>query len=231
MEAKIRTSDAVGGIVARFPGAAAILSKYNIDFCCGGGRPLSAAAADGGRDAAELAAELERAYEAFTATEAEYTDWATQNPARLTEHIVATHHAFLKRELPELASLLFRVLGVHGEGHPELFKVHSTFSSLRAELESHLIKEETLLFPAIAAGGTGSPRVAALLADLEAEHEAAGDALKELRELTDHHRAPEDACESYRALYRRLQAFEQDMFIHVHLENNILFKNPSVRAA
>jgi regulator of cell morphogenesis and NO signaling len=56
-----------------------------------------------------------------------------------------------------------------------------------------------------------------------AEHDAAGEILGAIRKLTSDFRAPEDACISYRTLYQALEAFEQDLHQHIHLENNILF--------
>lgn len=210
----------VGALVAEFPGASAILSNYHVDFCCGGERPLKEAAQDGSVDAQALLDELNTAWEAFSIETSQYEDWARATPEKLIRHIIDTHHSFLRKHLPLTGDLLFKVLQVHGASHPELFKVHAVYGNLRRELEGHLVKEEVFLFPSIGSGvNTG-----AILDELEAEHEGAGDALKQLREITDHYTAPADGCASFREVYRLLQAVEQDTFIHVHLENNILFK-------
>lgn len=218
---KLFTPDTpIGTLVAEFPGAAAILNTYRVDYCCGGERPLKEAALDGPLAPEALLQELNTAWETFRIEETQYEDWARSTPEKLVDHIIAVHHSFLKKNLPVIGELLFKVLQVHGPHHPELFEVHQLFGGLRQELEAHLVKEEAFLFPAIAAGeGT-----AALIEELEAEHEGAGDALKTLREVTDHHQAPADGCASFRELYRLLSALEQDMYTHVHLENNILFK-------
>ena len=55
------------------------------------------------------------------------------------------------------------------------------------------------------------------------EHESSGNALARLRELTHGFSPPADACNTYRAFYAKLEEFEQDLHLHVHLENNILF--------
>lgn len=220
MKKPFTLNDPVGTLVAEFPGASAILSGYHVDFCCGGERPLLEAAADGDVEPQALLKELNAAWEAFSLETSQYEDWLRAEPDKLIRHIVDTHHAFLRKTLPLVGDLMFKVLQVHGPHHPELFKVHRIFGILRRDLEAHLVKEEAFLFPAI---GLGNP-YQDLILELEAEHEGAGDALKLLRETTDHYTAPEDGCTSFRELYRLLQALEQDLFIHVHLENNILFK-------
>jgi regulator of cell morphogenesis and NO signaling len=58
---------------------------------------------------------------------------------------------------------------------------------------------------------------------MEMEHDNASRALARLRELTDGYRAPEDACNTFRALMDALEALEQDTHRHIHKENNILF--------
>ncbi len=55
------------------------------------------------------------------------------------------------------------------------------------------------------------------------EHDGAGDALKQLRTLTNNYSTPEDACVTYKTFYDALRAFEADLHQHIHLENNILF--------
>lgn len=213
-------NDAVGAIVAEFPGASGILSSHYVDFCCGGERPLSEAAEDGKMDPQVLLAELNAAWQAFSIETSQYEDWVRADPEKLVRHIVDTHHSFLRKNLPLTGELLFKVLRVHSLHHPELFKVHQIFGNLRRELEAHLVKEETILFPAIGSG----VETKQIIEELEVEHVGAGDALKLLREVTDHYTVPQDGCTSFKEMYRLLQALEQDTFIHVHLENNILFK-------
>ena len=55
------------------------------------------------------------------------------------------------------------------------------------------------------------------------EHDAVGELLRELREVTSDYSVPSDGCISYQALYQAIEEFEQDLHQHIHLENNILF--------
>ena len=58
---------------------------------------------------------------------------------------------------------------------------------------------------------------------MEDEHENAGDIFKRIAELSNDYTPPEEACNTFRALYSKLEEFEQDLHHHIHLENNILF--------
>ena len=161
-------------------------------------------------------------------------DWNTGELGELIQHIVSTHHNYVKSEVPRLESLIAKVCGVHGKNHPELLKVQSVFRALGAELSTHMMKEENILFPYIARmeeslrSGRGSIRppfgsVENPIHMMVMEHDSAGDALRELRNLTNDYAPPADACISYQTLYRALGEFEADLHQHIHLENNILF--------
>jgi regulator of cell morphogenesis and NO signaling len=151
-------------------------------------------------------------------------------PAELVDHIESTHHRYLHEELPRLAALTQKVVGVHGGRHPELREVEATYAELQADLEPHLMKEERVLFPMIRelaesrtlpsfhCGSISNPISMMLL-----EHDRAGELLAALRELTDGYQPPADGCASYRALYTGLEELEADTHLHVHKENNILF--------
>jgi regulator of cell morphogenesis and NO signaling len=121
-----------------------------------------------------------------------------------------------------LQKMANRVLAVHGDKMPEVLgELQSVFSALRTELEEHMVKEEQILFPMIAAGmgkQAGGP-----VSVMEHEHASAGDALKRLRELTDDYQAPAGACTTWTALWAGLAELESELHLHIHLENNILF--------
>src|SRR5690606_31925889 len=147
----------------------------------------------------------------------------------LVDYIVNTHHVFVKEILPEIGSLTTTILRVHGPNHSSLFKVHKLFHNLKTELEQHLIKEEEILFPAIKAYEASPSKellenINTTMKETEDEHEAAGGILKELRKITEDYRLPEDGCDTYRRTFERMEALEADLFQHIHLENNILFR-------
>jgi regulator of cell morphogenesis and NO signaling len=55
------------------------------------------------------------------------------------------------------------------------------------------------------------------------EHDNAGSALGQIRDLTGDYNPPESACNTFRGLYYGLAELEKDLLQHIHLENNILF--------
>jgi regulator of cell morphogenesis and NO signaling len=65
--------------------------------------------------------------------------------------------------------------------------------------------------------------VANPIAQMEHEHDNAGEALAEMRRLTSDYSLPADACPTFAELYQSLQELEADLHEHIHLENNILF--------
>ncbi|HSL82802.1 MAG TPA: iron-sulfur cluster repair di-iron protein [Thermoanaerobaculia bacterium] len=232
----------VAKIATRHPGTIRVFQRHGIDFCCGGKRPLADASAEQGLDLEALRRELAAA---AAGPEADERDWDEAPLAELVDHIVTRFHDRLREELPRLAAMADRVLTVHGEKHPDVLPALArTFHGLRAELESHTMKEEQILFPWICEmergatggasrgcgvaglpGGAGVPgaSVEGPIAVMEAEHDDAARALAELRRLTGGFQPPTGACTTFRGLYHGLAELEADTHRHIHLENNVLF--------
>lgn len=143
------------------------------------------------------------------------------NTDELIAHVQKNHHDYLKRELPVTLELMLNVLLTHCKNHPELFKIHSIFGTLKTGLEGHLIQEEVNLFPNMRAGNSG---LQSLIERLEKEHGGAETALAKLKEQTNNFTPPEDACSNYSLLFERLEDFVDNMNHHLQTENNILFK-------
>ncbi len=227
---RFSSSHSIGEIVSEMPKAGDIFKEYRIDFCCGGNRPLKEAIKEQGLDEAEVIGRINRAYEEVQKKSNEHLDFKMMPPSELIDHIVNTHHAYLRRELPQISDYVNTILRVHGKAHGDvLFKVHKLFHTLKADLEQHLIKEEEILFPMIKDYDNKPSmemvnRVASVIRELEDEHEGAGGILKELREITGNFTAPEDGCGTYRLTFQKLEELESDLFQHIHLENNILFR-------
>ena len=214
----------IGGIVAELPEAAQVFKRFGIDYCCGGGRLLSEATVEAGVDADSLDRALfEAQRKAATITDA--TDFRTFSADDLVDHIEARHHTYLQEALPEISERLTVVLRAHGRNHPELFQLHGVYGSLRTDLEQHLVKEETMLFPGVT-DGKGSPdaETRALAQVIRDEHTTAGEALRTMRRLMHDYAAPADACPTFRRLLKDLETLEADLFQHIHLENNILLQ-------
>jgi regulator of cell morphogenesis and NO signaling len=58
---------------------------------------------------------------------------------------------------------------------------------------------------------------------MSGEHEFAGGAMDRINEESDHYHVPADGCNTYALTYKLLEQFEDDLHVHVHLENNILY--------
>src|SRR5680860_1592393 len=178
----------IGDIATALPASMRIFEQYGVDFCCGGDKPLAEALQGTGLSLENVRAEIEEATTAEPQGSAAHRDLAHATPEKLIEHILDTHHRYLKRELPGLEKHLETVISVHGDGHPELHELGRLFSELKGEIEGHLDREEKETFPAVRtiSKGDGSA-VAAILGQMEAlerEHDTVGGALKNMRGLT-----------------------------------------------
>jgi regulator of cell morphogenesis and NO signaling len=222
----------VGEIVATDFRAAAIFEGFGIDFCCGGRRSLVDACRTADADPLDVMKAIDALPKAAE-DDADVTRWPLD---RLIDHIVETHHAYVRRALPAIARHLAKLQQVHGERHPELARIARVFDEVSDELSQHLLKEEQVLFPYVrdlgeregdgeACGGMMSPfgTVENPIRMMEREHREAADALRIIRELTHEYVAPHDGCGTYQVCMAELAEFERDLHHHVHLENNVLF--------
>jgi len=217
----------VGELVRENPARSRVFERFSIDYCCGGKVPLQEACRDRRLDPERVVAEL-AAVDAEPADQAD--DPATMGLGDLADHIEATHHAYLREELPRLDFMTEKVAQVHGDAEPRLREIRQVFVACRQELEAHMLKEERVLFPMIRelerADGPVAFHCGSLanpIRMMEHEHDQAGDAMSRFKELTDGYAPPEWACNTYRAMVDGLAAFERDMHQHVHKENNVLF--------
>ncbi len=219
----------IGEIAAKFPKATNIFMDYEIDFCCGGDRPLYIALEEKGIDEEVVVNKLNKSYEEFKNRINEDVDWTTAPMADLIDYVVDKHHTFMREEMPVTEKLLTKILRVHYADNGEtLSKLHKLFGTLKAEIEEHLIKEEEVLFPLIKEYEKNPnketlKKAIKVMNETEAEHENAGDILKEMRKITNGYKVPQTGCSSFRKTYEKLESIESDLFQHIHLENNILF--------
>lgn len=218
----------VGEVVVSDFRTAAVFQRFGIDFCCGGKRSVAVACKTAAADPALVLGALND-LTPIGASVDDVTDWSFD---RLTSHIVATHHSYIRSSGPTISGYLEKLVKVHGERHPELARVQRIFNLMVGELEPHMLKEEHVLFPYLSelsrapkAGTFSSPfgTVENPIRMLEREHEEVGDQMRIIRELTNDFTPPADGCTTYRVGLSELARFEEDLHRHVHLENNVLF--------
>lgn len=214
----------VGEIVTNDFRTATIFKNAGIDFCCGGKQTLSEACSNKNIDQQELEKELSGLTDHGFPSH-NFKDW---DPAFLSDYIVNTHHKFVMKHLPELLFYTDKIATVHGNNHSELVEVAKIFEEINKELRQHLKNEEEVLFPAIKEtmnqpSAKSKETIKSEIERMFGEHDFAGGAMEKINRLTGNYRIPEDACKTYEVTLKLLQQFEDDLHVHVHLENNILF--------
>ncbi len=219
----------LGDLVTEHAQAAIVFERFGLDYCCHGRQTLADAARARGVPAADV---LDALGDLDDADEDETP--AAADLDVLTHYIVVRHHAYVRSTTPVVLGWLDKLVGRHGDWHPELVHVRATFQRLADELFLHMDKEENILFPYIDAmaaskrAGGSVPRspfgtVANPVRVMEDDHTVAGELAEELRVLTHDFTAPDDACRTYRLCYDELARFLIDLHRHVHLENHVVF--------
>lgn len=222
----------VSEIVNQLPRAIPVFEKLNIDYCCNAKLPFSEACQNANISEEEVLSALKGASASSSTIRPQ--DWSLD---LLTSYIVQNHHQYAKRALLEIHSLINRVCAKHGTHHPELEEIRQQFMTLSQDLQTHMHNEEHVLFPSVDALVKESTRLlpateysiksmsnlTPVIVTMETEHELAGHCLHRIRAVSQNFALPSDACPSYIMLFGRLQEFEADLHVHIHLENNLLF--------
>ncbi|SNZ01462.1 iron-sulfur cluster repair di-iron protein [Flagellimonas pacifica] len=207
-----------------------VFKKHGIDFCCGGGISIENACAKNNVDQALLEKELV-VVDTISERILDYDKWAINF---LIDHIINVHHTYVNESLPMLLQYANKVARVHGQHYKEVVEINKLIHDVANELLLHLQKEEEVLFPYIkqlvaSQKEEGKSQVSSPFGSvnnpirmMEHEHENAGNIFKEIARLTNKYSPPPEACNTFRALYAKLEEFEQDLHLHIHLENNIL---------
>ncbi len=222
---KIDVSTTLAEAVNAFPQLAREFERRGLDYCCGGRSTLGEACAMTGLDPEATIAELSAA-----ATTSGSAEWTTMTADVLVDHLEATHHRYLRGEMPRVTALVDKIVSVHGARHPELVEVASCFAHVCADIEPHMVKEERMLFPMIRelVTSTGMPSfhcgsLRNPISVMLSEHDAVGSLLARLHRLTNGYTPPADGCASYAACFTAMAELEADTHLHIHKENNVLF--------
>ena len=221
---------AVGEIVTHKFACTSVFQKYHIDFCCGGNTRLADAAQQQGIPLAQIVAELNAVDNEKVGQHFNFNDWSLE---LLCDYVLKYHHPRIRAQGPIIKQHLDKIVTVHGKNHPSLLEVKMLFDEALVDLESHLMKEENILFPYIYGLVTdGEPTekdtpcfgtVRNPVRMMMHEHDQEGERFRKIEQLTDGYTPPEDACNTYRFALSGLKAFQDHLHEHIHIENNMIF--------
>lgn len=215
----------LGDIVTEDFRTAEILLNNGLDFCCGGKKSLGEACKEKKLDVQSVIKELNELESSQPGIHHNFKEWKLDF---LMEYIVNTHHKYIQKNLPQLIYYTRKIATVHSSHHPELVEVEDLFNKISTELLQHMRHEELSLFPAInEVIKTNSAKAREMIfteiTRMTGEHEFAGGSMDRINQITSNYHVPFDGCNTYHLTFKLLKQFEDDLHIHVHLENNILF--------
>jgi regulator of cell morphogenesis and NO signaling len=230
----ISKEDLVGAVVAEDFRTAGIFEQAGIDFCCNGNRSIETACEEAKISASELILRLQQTVDVTARKEDGISDYKSWPLDLLTDFIEKKHHRYVTAQIPVIQAFLEKIVRVHGERHPELVAIKANFDTCAGELTVHMKKEELLLFPFIRkmvkAKQGGTKHLPARFGTVQNpiqmmmhEHDSEGEHFRKIKALSNQYTAPADSCNTYKAAFASLQEFEDDLHLHIHLENNILF--------
>jgi regulator of cell morphogenesis and NO signaling len=221
----------IGEIVAEDYRAASVFESFGIDFCCGGNITVEEACRQNSVNPSEVASKLAAIVNTQQGNSIDFRSWPLD---LLADYIQKKHHRYVEEKTPILKQYLAKVCSAHGDRHPELFEIKKEFDASAGELAMHMKKEELMLFPFIGkmvrAKSAGQPlpqssfgKIETTIQTMVQEHDTEGERFKIISALSGNYTVPADGCNTYRITYATLKEFEDDLHLHIHLENNILF--------
>lgn len=227
----IQENQIIGELVAKDYRTASIFKKYGIDFCCQGNRTINDACNAKKIDKKVVLSDLNALLQSQSENTTDYKSWPLD---LLADYIEKKHHRYVEEKTLEIQPYLDKICRVHGERHPELLEINEHFTATAGELAKHMKKEELVLFPYVrkmvkakqeniqlekSHFGTVQNPIQMMME----EHSTEGERLRKIENLSNNYTPPADACNTYMVTIALLKEFEQDLHLHIHLENNILF--------
>lgn len=227
----IQENQIIGELVAKDYRTASVFKKYGIDFCCQGNRTINDACEAKKIDDKLVVSDLNALIQSNSENTTDYKSWPID---LLADYIEKKHHRYVEEKTLEIKPYLDKICRVHGERHPELFEINGHFNATAGELAKHMKKEELILFPSVRKmvkakqenSKWETPKSGTVQNPIQMmmdEHTTEGDRFRKIETLSNNYTPPEDACNTYRVTIALLKEFEQDLHLHIHLENNILF--------
>lgn len=224
---KINQNHTIGQTVAQDYRTASVFRLHGIDFCCKGDRTIGEVCKIKNIALPALVEQLSGATSSQEEATVDYLSWPID---LLADHIEKKHHRYVTAKLPELTQYLGKLSKVHGKRNPELLEIRDEFALMAREVTLHMKKEEVILFPFVRRLATEKYPAPPPFGTVENpinmmmhEHETEGERLAKIAELSNQYTPPPNGCTTYRVAFAMLKEFEEDLLLHIHLENNIMF--------
>jgi len=219
----------IGEITRYNPNSIAVFQKYGIDFYCKGKHLLSEACAACGCDESAVLEEL-AAVSSEINDNHNFNDWSID---ALIEYIIANHHQYVNKTVPEILGLFRAVLANPSVQSAELTRVSGLFRLMGNDMKQHMQKEELALFPfmknletikvdGVNEPSTNSASIQSLIKVVEMEHDTSGIILKQIGSLFDRIASANRLSTDLSLLMIKMKEFESDLIMHIHVENNVL---------
>ena len=228
---KIFPENRINEIVSQNYKTAAVFRKNGIDFCCRSQRSIHDLMLETGLDRECFIAELEEVTEEITVEQPDFTSWRID---LIVDYIEQNHHQYIRQQIPVIHEYLEKMARSHGNKNPEFIRLRDLFQQAADLLSIHLTEEETILFPVvrecIQAGMTNitdcrkkiMDSIARIVRNEGKEH----DIWKQIDLITSSGH-PSINCNVAKVAFSVLLDFHQDLYLHLHLENHLLF--PRIR--
>ncbi|MFB9859543.1 hemerythrin domain-containing protein [Salinicoccus siamensis] len=212
----------LGEIVTEVPKAGDMMRKLRVDFANEGGRTLQSIGEAQQLPLENLLYEINQ----YDTENMDGIDVKYMDEESLIKYIQRKYHEDLKDELPVLEEYVEKMT----KENRALEEVETVFLNLKTALLDHTRDEDDNVFPMLKEFmATPSAELKEALkphlTELEDEHRNAVEAFWRMRDLTNDFTPEEGDSGIIRFVYQRMEKLEKDTLDHVHLENNILFKN------
>ncbi len=220
----------IADIVSEHSSTAEIFVKHRLDFCSLGDKILSDLVSDTNINIKQLLHELEIAINNEPPNNINFNSLSV---TELSEIIRSEYHEYLRNKITELTALSQKVRSQHRID--EINKVHEHLLLLFDNLAPHMLHEEKVLFPyleymehMVNKGRSPKPpsfgKLTKTVASMLDEHSASTERLDGLRELTNNYLCPANADDNMQYYYQELHRLDKNLRMHIHIENNVLFK-------
>ncbi|HYG04736.1 MAG TPA: DUF542 domain-containing protein [Chryseosolibacter sp.] len=223
---KVLKSECLSSIVTANLNAASVFNYYGIDFYSRGTRTLEHACIDENVPITNI---LEELWDLKSRRDT-VPDFTHMSMSKLSSHILQTHHKFTEKKLVFIKHTIERLVGMHGEDFPNLPQIKKTFEDLSVYLTVHMRHEEFVVFPYIqktlrnpSASRSMLRTIHGPINSMEKDHDHEVTLLKMLATLTSNFTPQPNADFAVKTTYSSMKELVEDLKIHIHLENNILF--------